>query len=77
MTQYNGVNLPDPPPGEIALGAVVLIKIMKGNGEIAYRECTSDSLHPIEMLGMTETFKDTLKAQIMGTLQRPGQGHAA
>lgn len=73
---YAGVDLPDPQDGELVLGAVVLIKLMKPDGSIAYRECTSDSLHAIEMLGMVETFRDTLKSVIMGTYRR-NQGDAA
>lgn len=75
MIHYNGVDLPDPQEGEMALGAVVLLKLMNANGKIMYRECTSDSLHCVEMLGMVETFRDTLKQTIMGTIRRPG-GHS-
>ena len=66
---YNGVRLPEPAEGEIALGAIVLMKVMRADGEITYRELTSDNLHPIEMLGMIETARDTLKAVCMGRLR--------
>lgn len=66
---YCGMNLPEPEPGEMALGAVVLMKVMKSDGTIKYREMTTDALHAIEMLGMTETFRDTLKQAIMGGTQ--------
>lgn len=75
---YQGVTLPEAAEGEIVLGAVVLMKVMKPNGDITFRECTSDALHAIEMLGMVETFRDTLKAMIMGSYRaRPAQGDVA
>jgi hypothetical protein len=76
VTAYNGVILPDLKEGEIALGAVVLTKIMKPNGEITYREHAGESLHAIEMLGMVETFRDTLKTTIMGSLRQAPPGMA-
>lgn len=69
---YAGVELPDPRDGEMALGAVVLMKVMNPDGSIVYRECTSDSIHAIEMLGMVETFRDTLKHTIMGGIRTRG-----
>lgn len=74
MTAYNGVNLPEPADGEVVLGAIVLMKVMKQDGDITYREIGGEALHPIEMLGMIETFRDTLKASIMGRLRPVGSG---
>lgn len=69
---FNGVELPDADVKEISLGVVVLAKVMNAEGEIRYREWISPALHPIEALGMTTTFEDTLRAVIMhGTRGRP------
>lgn len=73
MTHYAGMNLPDPQPEEVALGAVVLMKIMKADGSVTYREVADmeGALHPVEMLGMVETFSDSLRQLIMGRYQAP------
>lgn len=70
---YYGVTLPDPPEGEMVLGAVVLLKVMKPSGEICYRECPSDQIHEVEMLGMASTFCDTMRSRLMGNV-RMGRG---
>lgn len=62
---YFGIDLPDVAEGEVPLDAVVLLKVMAADGRICYREWKSTNLHPIEALGMTETFRDTLKMAIM------------
>lgn len=67
---YNGIDLPDPVDGDLVIGAITLLKVMKADGNVCYRELTGDSLHPVEMLGMVETFRDTLKAHLMGTTRR-------
>lgn len=70
MTPYQGVNLPDLAEGEVSLGAVVLSKVMLPNGDIAYREHCSPDLHAVEMLGMVDTFQDTLKMLLRGRTER-------
>lgn len=62
---YCGIELPEPAEGEIAMEAVVLVKVMTKEGKITYREWASAALHPIEALGMASTFQDTLRATIM------------
>lgn len=69
---YNGVALPDPKEGEIVLGAAVMVKIMRPDGSITYREHTSEVLHPVEVYGMVTSFGDSLRALIMGNIRQPG-----
>lgn len=61
----NGISIPDPEEGWLYLDAVVLIKCMDDTGQIRYREIKSSSLTPVEALGMTETYCDTLRAMLM------------
>lgn len=61
----NGIDIPDPEPGWLYLDAVVLIKCMDDGGNIRYREIKSKGLTPIEALGMTTTYTDTLRHFIM------------
>ena len=63
--EYAGLQLPDPAPEDVVLGAVVMIKLIDKDGGIKYREHKSPDLHPIEALGMATTFTDTLRAMIM------------
>lgn len=65
-------NQPEPlPEQDVVLGTVVLTKVMLPNGEIKYREMTSETLHPIEILGMVTSFTQTLNRVIAGgTFQR-------
>jgi hypothetical protein len=65
MTFYGGINLPDPPEGEIALEAVVLVRCLAADGSLKYREWKSTTLHPVEALGMVTTFSDTLRELLM------------
>jgi hypothetical protein len=51
--------------GWIALETVILVKCLDPEGNIRYREMTSTTLHPVEALGMCETFCDTLRARLM------------
>jgi hypothetical protein len=47
------------------LDAIVLVKCADDSGSIRYKEMRSNDLPLVEALGMVETYKDTLKAQIM------------
>lgn len=69
MTYYGGIDLPDPPKGEIALEAVVLIRCMGEDGSLKYREWKSNTLHPVEALGMVTTFSDTLRHMLMANVR--------
>lgn len=70
----NGIEIPDPEPGWLYLDAVVLIKCMDDAGNIRYREIKSKELTPIEALGMTVTYADTLRHFIMkGAIGRGGE----
>jgi hypothetical protein len=51
--------------GWMALETVILVKCLDPEGNIRYREMTSSTLHPVEALGMCETFADTLRARLM------------
>jgi hypothetical protein len=61
----NGIDIPEPEPGWLYLDAVVLIKCMDDQGAIRYREIKSRGLTPVEALGMTTTYGDTLRHFIM------------
>ena len=61
----NGIAIPDPEEGWLYLDAIILIKCMDDEGEVRYREIKSGGLTPVEALGMTETYSDTLRAHLM------------
>lgn len=63
---YAGVKLPDLAEGELAMDAIVLVKVLDAGGVVRYREYKSNSLHAVEALGMVATMEDTLRAGIMG-----------
>lgn len=63
---YAGLKLPDLADGELAMDAIVLVKVLDGEGVVRYREYKSASLHAVEALGMVATMEDTLRAGIMG-----------
>ena len=69
---YNGIKLPEPKDGEMVLGAALMVKIMRPDGSITDREHTSETLHPVEVLGMATSFQDSLRALIMGNVRTPG-----
>jgi len=66
---YYGVNLPKIDEGNIALGAVVSLKIMNAEGQVGYKEYKSSEIHAIEALGMVETFSDSIRYAIMRNTQ--------
>lgn len=66
---YYGVSLPKLKDGSVALGAMVLIKVMDEEGGICYHEFASGVM-AVEQLGMLETASDTVRAQIMGSGRR-------
>lgn len=51
--------------GWMPLEYVVLAKCLDPEGNIRYREMTSQTLHPVEALGMVETMADTIRARLM------------
>jgi hypothetical protein len=65
----SGIDIPDPEPGWLYIDAVVLIKCMDDTGCIRYREIKSAGLTPVEALGMTETYSDTLRSVLMRRAQ--------
>lgn len=66
----NGIAIPDPEEGWLYLDAIILIKCMDDEGEVRYREIKSSGLTPVEALGMTETYSDTLRAHLMRRANR-------
>ena len=62
---YAGIQLPEPEEGEMALAAVVLLKLIDAHGAIRYREFRSAELHPMEALGMATSFTDTCRSHLM------------
>lgn len=67
---YYGLPLPMLDDEQVPLGAVVAIKTIDKNGQIAYQEFKSPDLHAIEALGMLDTFTDTLRTQIMASARK-------
>ncbi len=63
--KYQGLDLPDERDDEVALEAIVLLKVLTKDGVIHYREYKTASLHAIEALGMATTLRDTLATYIM------------
>lgn len=59
------LDVPEPPPGWVYLDAIVLVKCVDESGATRYKEMRSNDLPLVEALGMVETYKDTLKHQIM------------
>lgn len=66
---YYGCLLPVLKEGSVALGAVVLVKVMDEEGAICYHEFAS-GIMAVEQLGMLETASDTVRAQITGAGRR-------
>lgn len=66
---YYGVPLPTLGEGCLALGAILSVKYIDANGKIRFQEWKTPDLHSIEALGMIETFKDTVKSNIMNASQ--------
>lgn len=59
------LDVPEPPDGWVYLDAIVLVKCVDDTGATRYKEMRSNDLPLVEALGMVETYKDTLKSQIM------------
>lgn len=70
---YAGIELAEPREGELALGAVVLMKVIDAEGNLNYREWKSADLHWVEGLGMLDTARDTFKQVIMNGMRPGGQ----
>jgi hypothetical protein len=68
-----GIEIPKPEEGWLYIDSIVLIKCLDPDGNIRYRECKSDGLHPVEALGMTETYSDTLRHILMRRVLRGGE----
>ena len=64
MSDVYGIPLPDLDEGEIVVDAIILVKTM-GEAGVKYRELKTPTLHPIEALGMADTYSDTLRMQLM------------
>lgn len=72
MINYYGVNLPVMPEGQVALGAMVCIKVLNEDGVTVYKEYKSPELHSVEGLGMAHTLVNSLeKACMAGAQSRP------
>jgi hypothetical protein len=54
----------------IPVGVVVLVKAVKINGDVTYFEVSSPDLSPMEQVGMTVTYTDTLRQQLMVSRHR-------
>lgn len=67
---YYGVQLPTLEDGDVALEAVVLMKMMTKDGHHIYREFKSPTLHPMEALGMATSFTDTMRDKLMSKVRR-------
>lgn len=68
-----GIEIPEPEEGWLYLDAVVLIKCLDPDGSVRYKECKSEKLHPVEALGMVETYSDTLRHVLMRRVLRGGE----
>jgi hypothetical protein len=49
----------------IPVGVVVLVKSVNPMGEVTYFEVASSDLSPMEQVGMTTTYLDTLRENLM------------
>jgi hypothetical protein len=67
---YYGTKLPKLKDDEVALGAVVMIKLMTAEGNVVYREYKAPEIHPVEALGMVTTMQDSIKAVCMAGANR-------
>lgn len=68
---YYGTALPKLNDDEVALGSVVMLKVMTADGRVVYREYKSPEIHAVEALGMAETMSDSLRQACMAGAQRP------
>lgn len=62
---YAGIELPGMADDEIAISAVVLLKVIRPDGRLSYREFKSPDLHLMEALGMATTYTDTCRQLLM------------
>jgi len=51
--------------GWIPLEYLIMIKCLDPKGRVRYRELSSQSLHPVEALGMLTTMGDTMRGRLM------------
>lgn len=51
--------------GWTPLEFLVMVKCLDPKGRVRYREMTSQTLHPVEALGMISTMGDTLRHKLM------------
>jgi len=65
MAELFGIQIKDMPQGWIALDAVILVKGLSESGQVRYLEMTTQTLNPVESLGMATTFADTCRTIIM------------
>jgi len=65
VTSSDGKTFFDLGKGWMPLEFIVLAKCLDPKGNVRYREMTSGTLHPVEALGMVETFSDTVRAKLM------------
>lgn len=56
--------------GWVPLDFVISVKCLDPEGQVAYREIYTKTLHPIEALGMLETASDSMRARIMRGARR-------
>jgi len=58
--------------GWVPLEYLICVKAIDPNGAIKYREMTSQSLHPVEALGMLTTMGDTMRRRLMSGARNVG-----
>jgi hypothetical protein len=69
-----GVEMPDMSDTDefIPLDMIVVVKGFTADGEIRYRELTSNGLSPMERLGMAVSFADSMRALLMRGVRGTG-----
>lgn len=61
------------PEGYIVLGTIALLKVLKADGEVVYREhFGGNDLTIMEKYGMTQSAADTMRERLVGPLRRDG-----
>lgn len=56
--------------GWVPLEFLVSVKCLDPNGNVRYREMWSQTLHPVEALGMLSTMEDTMRMRLMQGARR-------
>ena len=59
-----GIEFTDLPEGCVAIGAVMLVKVIDSGGHVGLVERSSKELSLWEALGMATTFADTMRDQL-------------